>query len=262
MSWVKLDDGFLDHPKFLKVGPVAGYVAITAMAWSNRNLTDGFIPDAQVPRLANLEGICDEVRGPHNDYIDAYQLAQALVEAGLWDPAEGGYQIHDYHDHQQTAEAIKARRLKDRDRKASGRGEDSDRSPRGIQADSAVQEVRSRSTTPHSPPSVDCEEWLLHYEQTTGHKLPARTTKAFKATVDAYEARRAEGHTTEDLKLATVGAHADDYRRANGYDTADSILRPTKIAKLIAQGKLRVGGRNGAKSSVDLAREFQHGGAA
>lgn len=109
--------------------------------------------------------------------------------------------------------------------------------------------------------TVDFEEWAEHYQLTTGHTLPRRGTKAFHAIAEHYSARRNEGYAAEDLKLATVGAHADDYRRANGYDTAESILRPTKVAKLVAQGRLRTGGRNGAKTSMDLAREF-NGGAA
>lgn len=144
MSWVKLDDGFLDHQKFLEAGPVAGYMALSALAWSNRNLTDGFIPGAQVARLANLEGICDEIRGSSNDYIHYTELAAALVEAGLWNPAEGGYQIHDYHDHQPTADTIRSKRAKDRDRKSNGRTPDSAGSPPGIRAESTVQEVRSK----------------------------------------------------------------------------------------------------------------------
>lgn len=101
---------------------------------------------------------------------------------------------------------------------------------------------RDRDLPPLPPQgeiTVDCEEWLLHYEQTTGHQLPARTTKAFKSIVETYGARRAEGHSAADLKAATVGAHADEYRREHGYDTAESILRPTKVGALIAKGRLR-----------------------
>lgn len=153
MSWVKIDDAFLDHPKFLGVGPVAGFLALCAVAWSNRNLTDGFIPRRQVARLANLEGIVDETNGPTGDYIHADDLAAALIEAGLWLPAEGGYQIHDYLEHQQSANTIRARREKDAARKADERAQESKPRPRGVPADSKVQEVRSKKEEEKSPPS-------------------------------------------------------------------------------------------------------------
>lgn len=114
---------------------------------------------------------------------------------------------------------------------------------------------------PPTPFAVDFEEWVLHYEQTTGHALPARTTKAFKGTAESYGARRTEGYSADDMKLATVGAHSDEWRRSQGYDTAESILRPKKIAALIAQGKLRTGGAQRPLSSVELAAKL-NGGAA
>lgn len=111
---------------------------------------------------------------------------------------------------------------------------------------------------PLTPPDqiVAFEAWLLHYEQTTGHQLPGKATKAFHSIAASYSARRKEGYSAEDLTFATVGAHADTYRRENGYDTAESILKPTKVASLVAKGKLRTGGTNGPKSSAELAAEF------
>jgi hypothetical protein len=90
---------------------------------------------------------------------------------------------------------------------------------------------------PPTPFAVDFEDWLLHYEQTTGHKLPSRGTKAFHSIAESYNARRLEGHTAEDVRDAIDGAHFDEFRRLNGYDTADSVLRPTKIGALIARGR-------------------------
>lgn len=116
MGWIRLDDAFLDHPKFLEVGPLAGYLMIASIAWANRNLTDGFIPSAQVARLANYEGLARltwacEIGGGGED-ICAANLAQELVEAGLWEPLNEGFQIHDYLDFQSSAARIRAGRAK------------------------------------------------------------------------------------------------------------------------------------------------------
>ena len=44
MAWVKIDDGFCDHPKIAKVGAIGAWIQIQALCYANRNLTDGFIP--------------------------------------------------------------------------------------------------------------------------------------------------------------------------------------------------------------------------
>lgn len=102
MAWVRLDDGFPDHPKALQAGPLACWLYVCGIAYANRYLTDGFIPERQVRRL-----------------IDAKKpeaLTEALVNAGLWETVEGGFQIHDYLDYQPSAEKIAESREKGRKR--------------------------------------------------------------------------------------------------------------------------------------------------
>lgn len=103
MGWIKLDDSFIDHPKYLEAGPLAGYLCIAGMAWCNRNLTDGFIPRGQVRRLVDFDGY-----GEHAWPTDAMNLADELVAAGLWEKEERGYRVHDYHDWQRSREQIEA----------------------------------------------------------------------------------------------------------------------------------------------------------
>src|SRR4051812_44412930 len=107
MVWVRLADDFTDHPKIVAAGPLAGWLWTCGLAYANRYLTDGFIPTAQVRRLADVE--------------DAFGLAARLVEVGLWERAEGGFQIHDYHTYQPTAEDVKRERQAVKDRQAAWR---------------------------------------------------------------------------------------------------------------------------------------------
>lgn len=131
MTFVKIDDAFPDHPKFLEAGPVAGYLALTAIAWSGRNLRDGVIPRAQVPRLANLEGVVIDaqpnmiVEG-EGDFVSPFELADRLVEVGLWKPHPDGFEIHDYLDHQASRADVLESRRKERERwqKRKGGGAD------------------------------------------------------------------------------------------------------------------------------------------
>lgn len=277
-DWIKILNSLPAHPKILRAGDRAAWLYVCGLCYSNEHLTDGHIP-REVLMVA-----APGIKAPE-------KLAEKLVEIGLWHEAEGGWVVHDYGDHQRTAAQVKETRRKDRERKARKESTDtfpktrkestdtfppdSARNPNGIPKDSSgapkripsetyadarSQEKKREEVTPHSPLSVECEEWLLHYEQTTGHKLPKRTTKAFAAITESYGARRKEGYTPDDLKLATVGAHSDPYRREHGYDTAESVLtRPTKIASLVAKGKLRTG--NAAVSSAELGERLRGGAA-
>lgn len=125
MGWVRLDDAFTEHPKYLQIGPLGGYLSIAAIAWANRNLTDGFIPHGQVGRLVNFTGFAHhmwmgELMGGGDD-AHAADLADELVAVGLWEEVEGGYRIHDYHDWQPTRTKILAARDDARKRQQKSR---------------------------------------------------------------------------------------------------------------------------------------------
>lgn len=96
MAWVKLDDGFTDHPKIDRAGPLAGWLYVCGLTYSARHLTDGFIPEGMVVRLSAI--------------TKPQTAVEALVAAGLWEPIAGGYQIHDYLTYNPSAEKVRAER--------------------------------------------------------------------------------------------------------------------------------------------------------
>lgn len=102
MPWVWLDDKFPDHPKVTKAGGDAAWLYVAALAWVNRTLTSGFIPKAIVPRLT--------------DRKKPMQLAQRLVDVGLWIDRGDDYEIHDYAVHNASAEEARMRKQRDSDR--------------------------------------------------------------------------------------------------------------------------------------------------
>lgn len=99
------------------------------------------------------------------------------------------------------------------------------------------EDSREDPPTPLRGITPEFSEWIAHHQDVTGHTPPPSTTKAFRSIVESFNARIAEGWTLEGLKAATVGAHRDDHRRENGYTTADSVLRPTKVGALASKGK-------------------------
>ena len=93
MSWVKLDDQARHHRKILAVGPTAAWLWACGLMYCNaQKARDGFIPNEAVQILYPIPTWKKEV--------------PKLVAQGLWEPVEGGYQVHDYHDYQPNSDAI------------------------------------------------------------------------------------------------------------------------------------------------------------
>jgi hypothetical protein len=112
MTWLKLDDGILSHPKFLRAresSELAFETWVALLAWVKRNLTDGFVPGNA---LAYLEGTRSSQKRA--------AAIRALVEAGLLERTPcGGVQLHDYSQWNESAATVKARRKEDATRKRS-----------------------------------------------------------------------------------------------------------------------------------------------
>jgi hypothetical protein len=95
VTWTKIDGDFHSHPKVRAVGNKAVGVYVRELSWSNAYGTDGRI----VPADLSVFGAT---------LVDA----KALVRAGLWDVADGGWQVHDFADYQPTAESVNGHRSK------------------------------------------------------------------------------------------------------------------------------------------------------
>jgi len=105
MAWVRIESSVARHRKFQQAGPAASWLWICGLAYCQEGLTDGFIPVEALPYL----GVKSPVR-----------QAAALVAAGLWQACPGGWQVHDYLDHNREASTI--RRVQDDRRKAGSEG--------------------------------------------------------------------------------------------------------------------------------------------
>lgn len=98
MTWTKLDDGIFDHPKMVRAGEDAANLYVRGLVYCNRYLTDGRLDPEVLSVLTRKR--------------DAAKLAEALVRVGAWEPREGGgWLVHNFHEHNPTAEEVEARRL-------------------------------------------------------------------------------------------------------------------------------------------------------
>ena len=104
LPWVRLDTQFASNPKMLELASAgrwrSAFVYISALAYSGAHGTDGYLPSTCLMFLHATK-----------------KEAKDLVDAGLWHPDTGGWQINGWDEFQISDEAAKDRR--DRARKAA-----------------------------------------------------------------------------------------------------------------------------------------------
>lgn len=138
-TWIRIDDTMPDNPKIVAAGGAAAWLYTCSIAYSSRNLTDGFIPTGIANRLT--------------DFDNSAELAARLVATGLWKTVDGGWQIHDYAEHQRTAAEVEEQRIEARERQARSRNSKTARAPRATE--SASSQVSTMSQVCHSDVTRD-----------------------------------------------------------------------------------------------------------
>lgn len=99
MTWVRIEDGMVEHPKIAGLSDPAFRAFVYGLCYCNRYLSDGFIPE----RIAHTS-VAPGAKGK--------RIAGELVDADLWHPTKGGYDVHDFHVYQPTKAEVVALREK------------------------------------------------------------------------------------------------------------------------------------------------------
>jgi hypothetical protein len=204
--WVKVDDGFPEHPKVREAGRHLGtygrgrVIAVwqVAMCYCNRNLTDGFIDEATVRTWTLFD------RRP-------LDVALVMAQAGLLVRVEGGFRFHDYDDYQPSAAEVKAKKKKDRDRKREERKRKLGVQPsvhEDVHADnsapSAWNPARSRARDPDPGPSHQKDHGRA---ARAGCGNPVENERVLKALI-WREVHAAYGDRTAEFTLPEVTERA------------------------------------------------------
>jgi len=86
--WIRLDDDYINHPKFVALSHVAFRLWHEGMAYSRKLMTDGIITSGALKtfRYASKSAV-KELTAP------LYPGASPL-----WEERDGGFEIHDYLD--------------------------------------------------------------------------------------------------------------------------------------------------------------------
>ncbi len=138
MPYAWLDDDFYDHPKLDRLPTGTTRLACIglywlAISWSNRYLTDGLIPADRVRRLGGSR-----------------LLADALVEARLWERSADDYVVHDFGDYSKLRVQVEVERQQKAE--AGRKGGLSSGSARRKQTASTNEAGASRLVEPRTVP--------------------------------------------------------------------------------------------------------------
>lgn len=104
MTWTRFSDNFLDRPDLDEVSNSALLLHIRATIYCNKHLTDGALSATALRRH-----LSDRSEDVEHD-------ASELVEAGLWEVTETGYQVN--WDDQEKADKVRERQRLTEERKA------------------------------------------------------------------------------------------------------------------------------------------------
>jgi hypothetical protein len=99
MTWIKLDDGFISHPKTLELSHKSIVLHIAGLTYCATQLTNGKIPKTAVPMVLAQARVSKSSLDP-------------LLAVGMWRDQGDHLLIHDYLTYQESRETVLARREK------------------------------------------------------------------------------------------------------------------------------------------------------
>lgn len=176
-----LKDGVRCHPKVLTAGAEAAWLWACCIDYSRQQLTDGFVPDAALPTLATCRAKVSD-------------LVARLVAVGLLHREEGGVRVHDYLDHNDSAERVRS------DREAAA-------------ARQAAHRARKASVTSQSNSPAVTGESQRDSHVTVTSPSRARVGVGVGVSVTALNGRGV-GEGVQPAEVPNVEAYADAWREA------------------------------------------------
>lgn len=196
MSWIKLDDQLHAHPKLKRAWKAhrgALGLHLMALSYCGAYLTDGMVDAGFV-----------EEKLPAARERSA--IVGALVDAGMWAEADGGWLIYDFLEYNPSKAQVLDRRRKDSERKRNGIQTESERNPDGVRTDASRARPRAPGRDGKEPSETVSDSparaLFAYWQEQCGHEQ-AKFTRDRRAKV---EARLAEGYTPDQIRKAIDGA--------------------------------------------------------
>lgn len=221
MTWIRLDEGFPEHPKVLAAGDEAAWLFVCALGYCNRHLTDGAVPAAAVNRLTGF-------RAPG-------RLAARLVEVGLFEISDNGFVVHDFLDYQPSRASIESERAGARERMRSVR-----------QRSKGVRPNETETSPSPSPSRSDTESSSSSQKRSSNGAAPVDDDDGRIDRAITLHARWA-AQTADNPKSYARTVAANDRRESIADLRACLKADPAMTAERLAQGVFQM-------SEVDVAR--------
>lgn len=181
-TYIRLHDGFDENHKIVGISDKEFRTYIEALCYCSRNLSDGFIPFGTSKKLATP------------------RVWRALVASGLIEDHADGYVVHDYLEHQRSAEQVK--QFKEAKREAGRKG---GKARAAAQAEpKQVLEQTPKQTASKSNPEAEAETEEQKTTSSAPRKRGRRMPDDFAVTDEMRQWAIAEGFGHLDLDRVTV----------------------------------------------------------
>lgn len=187
MPWVRFDDDFPDHWKIEPLSDGAYRLHTTAIFRSSKWLTDGYLPknrlDLVAPRRMKRPG----------------KYVTELEAAGLWEPVEDGWQLHDFLDYQPSKAQVTADRRKTAERQKRWRERHAEARDNGVSHGGSNGVSHGGSNAAPTRPDPSRPELHTQQDDSAASPPPEKSKKGTRIPIPF--------HVTEDmLKWATEKA--------------------------------------------------------
>jgi hypothetical protein len=139
MTWIRLDDGFISHPKTLSLPHKSIVLHIAGLTYCAMQLTDGKIPKSAIVLVLAQARVTKASMEP-------------LLSLKMWRDQGDHYVIHDYLKYQESRETVLTRRDKwaesKRHKRGSSKGESDGESTADTWQDSNVESAHPIPSPP------------------------------------------------------------------------------------------------------------------
>ncbi len=225
MTWVRLDDGFAEHPKIAALSDGALALWITGLSYCNRNLTDGFIPrGVGYGQLRYCDG-------------NAVPAIRELESLGMWTETDGGWEVHDYLDYQPSkADVLSLREARkaagSRGGKASSRAKDKQVLEQVLEQTSSKPQAngQAKSNPVPVPKELEASPLLGDVQRIYDHwRTKCGKTRANYAKISTARRRKIHARlrefTADELCLAIDAVAKDPWEGRSLNDDLTVIFR-------------------------------------
>lgn len=277
--WARLTVDFADSPKVAGLSDAAFRTLVEMILWSRKMMTDGVIPVSVARR-----------RWGAKTQTETHSVTESLTESGthnVTDPVtelctnhptspslsrtcDGDYMIHDFLDHQESAEEVNARNARNAaNGRRGGRPRKTDSKTHSV-TDSVTDSGTQTEPKPKAELELELEEEVLRTSSlspATPESARATTTKARKrhkpttpipddwAPTPEHRARAAAAGVDVDHEAEMFRAHAEANDRWQASWNAAFTTWLGKSAQRAAEQRSRQGYRNQAQIMADMRQQ-------